>query len=256
MIKKWIGLARRTPPAQATPVPSGEPDTTASSVGPPGAPLDGCQEDVEQLLASIRRVIDDMGRAGVVASGSASSVRQASDSVQVTVASIAGIAEFLERSFANYRHLAEQSARIGDIIGSIQEIANQTNLLALNAAIEAARAGPAGKGFAVIAAEIRVLAERSQASAKQIGNIAAQLKSASRNAIGDSEAILHQAVIGTQRAQSALGAMESVMESAEQRLAIVQQICATLDQQLVLGEQLADHITTPAGTNPARIGAF
>lgn len=256
MIKKWIGLARRPPPAQAMPAASGEPDTAELLEDPPGALPDGYREDIGQLLVSIRQVIDDMGRAGIVASASASSVRQASDSVQETVASIAGIAEFLDRSFANYRHLAEQSARIGDIIGSIQGIANQTNLLALNAAIEAARAGPAGKGFAVIAAEIRVLAERSQASATQIGNIATQLKSASRSAIGDSEATLQQAVTGTQRAQFALSAMESVMESAEQRVAIVRQICAALDRQLSLGERLADHIDSPSGMNPTRIGGF
>lgn len=208
--------------------------------------LSRCDEPIQQLLTSIRLAISDMQRAGAAAASSGTGVERAHESVRQTVSSINIVAEFLERSFSNYKLLAVQSAMIGQIVENIQGIANQTNLLAVNAAIEAARAGTSGRGFAVIAAEVRQLAERSRLSGKEIGTIAAQLKESSRLAIDESEATLANAHEGARRANAALQAMEQVIDGAAQRVTIVREISAALDQQLRLGKQLADEMVALA----------
>lgn len=208
--------------------------------------LSHCDGHIQQLLDSIRLATNGMERAGTAAASSGTGVERAHESVRQTVASINIVAEFLERSFSNYQLLAVQSAMIGDIVETIQGIANQTNLLAVNAAIEAARAGSSGRGFAVIAAEVRQLAERSRLSGKEIGSIAAQLKESSRLAIDESGATLANAHEGARRANAALSAMEQVIDGAAQRVKIVRQISAALDHQLLLGEQLADDMAALA----------
>ena len=210
----------------------------------PAAALDltRCDDHVRQLLGSIRKAIDDMERAGIVARASGESVARGTDAVRQTAASINIVAQYLERSFEIHQALARQSSMIGEIVETIQGIANQTNLLALNAAIEAARAGAAGRGFAVVAAEVRHLAERSRVSGKEIGVIANQLKQSSHSAIAEAETTLANAQDGARRADLALLAMEEIIAGAKQRVVIVRQVGAALDHQLVLGESLAEDI--------------
>jgi methyl-accepting chemotaxis protein len=200
------------------------------------------EEHIQQLLVSIQLAKNDMAQASAAAVTSGTGIERAHESVRQTVASISIVAEFLERSFSNYKLLAVQSDMIGDIVETIQGIANQTNLLAVNAAIEAARAGTSGRGFAVIAAEVRQLAERSRLSGKEIGSIAALLKESSRLAIDESEATLSNAHEGARRADAALQAMAQVIDGAAERVKIVRQVNAALDQQQRLGTQLADDL--------------
>jgi methyl-accepting chemotaxis protein len=263
---KWptalTSLFNRTPGARALPgeparplelVDPAIPDLPAAAV-PDALDLARCDRHVGQLIGSIRQAIGDMERAGAVAKASGESVVRGTDSVRQTVASINLVAEYLERSFANYQTLARQSSMISEIVETIQGIANQTNLLALNAAIEAARAGTAGRGFAVVAAEVRMLAERSRVSGKQIGEIANQLKHSSGTAIEEAETTLSNAQEGARRADLALLAMEEIIAGAKQRVQIVRQVSAALDRQLVLGEHLADDIAVlgpGAGRRPA-----
>ncbi|MET0859363.1 MAG: hypothetical protein ABWY27_21635, partial [Telluria sp.] len=105
----------------------------AVSTSPPAADLARCELHVRHLLDSIHKAIADMERAGAVAKASGASVVSGTDAVRQTVASITSVAEYLERSFETYQSLAKQSTMIGDIVETIQGIANQTNLLALNA---------------------------------------------------------------------------------------------------------------------------
>jgi methyl-accepting chemotaxis protein len=208
------------------------------------APIDTgqCEAHVNQLLGSIRQAISDMARAGAVAKTSGESVVRGTDAVQQTATSISIVAQYLERSFQTNHALSRQSAMISELVETIQSIANQTNLLALNAAIEAARAGAAGRGFAVVAAEVRHLAERSRVSGKEIGVIADQLKQSSHNAIAEAETTLTNAHEGARRAELALLAMEEIVAGAKQRVQIVRQVGAALDQQLVIGERLSSDI--------------
>ena len=198
-----------------------------------------CADHVNQLLLSIRQAIEDMARAGAVAKTSGDSIVRGTEAVRQTVTAINNIAHYMEQSFGNYQAIVQQSSMIGAIVETIQGIANQTNLLALNAAIEAARAGESGRGFAVIAAEVRRLAERSRESGQQIGEIAKKLSLSSHRAIEEAEQTLANAQDGSRRADLALLAMEEIIAGAQERVQIVRLISKALDHQLVLGEHLS-----------------
>lgn len=210
--------------------------------------IDILQQHSAQLLASINQAIDDMAAAGAVAKESGQSVERGMEAVRSTVASLTTIGAYIERSFETYKKLSVQSVAISNIVTTIQEISNQTNLLALNAAIEAARAGEAGRGFSVVAGEVKRLAARAGQSSKEIGVIAESLKEASRHAIEQAEQASGNAGIGSQRAQQALAAMEDIIAGAKKRVVIVGQINDALHHQRTLGNHLDQDIEVLTGT--------
>jgi methyl-accepting chemotaxis protein len=197
-----------------------------------------CEAHLDQLLASIGSAVRHMERASATAARSGAAILGGGDAVRATGSSMSAVAGYLEQSFASYQALAEQASTIGSIVENIQDIAKQTNLLAINAAIEAARAGTSGAGFAVIANEVRQLAERSRISGQRIGEIALQLKQSSGVAIAETSATLDKAQDGVRTADGALKAMDDIIGGAGQRTKIVKQVMHDLEVQQALGELL------------------
>jgi methyl-accepting chemotaxis protein len=140
------------------------------------------------------------------------------------------IAETAKVSSAIITQLGEQSASITSIVNTIHEIANQTNLLALNAAIEAARAGEQGRGFAVVADEVRKLAERTSSSTKEIETMIAKIGQDTHSGINSINTMLQQAEQGVDLANNAGQAIKEIRSGINQVVEVINLFSSIKDQ--------------------------
>lgn len=134
--------------------------------------------------------------------------------------------------------LSEQTQQIGEIIATVNDIADQSNLLALNAAMEAARAGEAGKSFAVVAGEVRNLAEQSRQATRQVSGILGDIQKAANTAVMVTEQGTRRAEHGLSLAQTTAGAIRTMREQIQQVTQAAQQIAASARQQLAGMDQI------------------
>ena len=138
------------------------------------------------------------------------------------------------------KRLGESSQQIGKIVTSISQIAAQTNLLALNATIEAARAGEQGQGFAVVAEEVRKLAERSASATEDISEIVSTIKDEISRVIAAMEAGTQEVVAGTQLAAEAKTNLIAIIEVSREINAVIQNITRAASKQVTFAEQISD----------------
>ena len=138
--------------------------------------------------------------------------------------------------------LGERSKAISGIVQTIREIADQTNLLALNAAIEAARAGEQGRGFAVVADEVRKLAERTAQATGEIGRMIGEIQGETESAIVSIEAGTGQARNGAELARQAARSLESINNGARETMDKVEAIASAVAEQSRTGQSIGDHV--------------
>ena len=162
--------------------------------------------------------------------------------VQGTVDGMARIAERVRATARSVENLGSRSDEIGAIVGTIEDIADQTNLLALNAAIEAARAGEQGRGFAVVADEVRALAERTTRATKEIGGMIKAIQSETRQAVGSMEEGVNEVEKGTEEASKSGGALQEILSQINEVTNQVNQIATAAEEQSSTSREISNNM--------------
>ena len=166
------------------------------------------------------------------------------------------IVERVRRSSASITSLGTRSEQIGAIIAVIEDIADQTNLLALNAAIEAARAGEQGRGFAVVADEVRALAERTTKATREIGEMIKGIQGETRTAVKEMEEGVHEVETGAELSQMSGRSLESILERINDVTLQINQIATAAEQQTATTGEVANNISQMTGiANQSFLGA-
>ena len=194
---------------------------------------------VLELSASVREVAGKASEASEAASQAGELATQGGSVVNCTVAEIQAIAEQVKLSVDAVGQLGTKSEQIGQIIGVINDIADQTNLLALNAAIEAARAGEQGRGFAVVADEVRKLAERTTQATDEVALSIEQIQIETRSAIERIEAGSKRVSTGVELAHKAGTALGEIVSAAQNLQSMVESISASAAEQSSASDQIA-----------------
>ena len=162
--------------------------------------------------------------------------------VDETIAVMNNIAERVKVSAKAVESLGSRSDQIGEIVGTIEDIADQTNLLALNAAIEAARAGEQGRGFAVVADEVRALAERTTRATREIGEMIKAIQSETKQAVTVMEEGVIEVGKGSEKAAGSGKALEQILDQINAVTAQVHQVATAAEEQPATTSEISNNM--------------
>ena len=198
---------------------------------------------MHEMAATVMEVAQNAEQASQAARAADDEAQQGNQVVQQAVAQVDHLATEVEESAEAIAALNQESARIGSVLEVIRSVAEQTNLLALNAAIEAARAGEQGRGFAVVADEVRALAKRAYDSTEEIEALIISLQGMAKDAVAkmdSSRSLTQRTVALAGEAGAALARITQSVSTIEQ---MNQQIAAAAEEQSAVAETISESIT-------------
>jgi methyl-accepting chemotaxis protein len=198
------------------------------------------------MTVSINHVSDRAGEAHHLTQASGQQANESGGVIQDTTRSIQAIADVVAQAAHQIETLRSQSDTVTAVVSVIKEVADQTNLLALNAAIEAARAGEQGRGFAVVADEVRKLAERTAHSTQEISSTIQAMQNGAETAAEQIRNAVTQVENGVSKAQSADDAVAQIRNSADDAVRVVGDIALAIKEQSMASNNIARQVETIA----------
>ena len=200
--------------------------------------IDQLATAMQEMTATAQDVAGNAGRAARAATEADGAVNEGQRLVQQNVASSATLAREIERAVEQVRRVAEDSENIGSILTTINGIAEQTNLLALNAAIEAARAGEQGRGFAVVADEVRNLAQKTQVATGEIQEMIQRLQQGTREAVMVMQASGAQTSTQVAQTEATRQALDTILAAVGEITSMNLQIASAAEEQSAVAEDI------------------
>ncbi len=198
---------------------------------------------INEMSATVQEVARSAQDTANSATNASTEAHQGQQEVSNTIDSISSLASAVEEATRVIHQVGEDSSDISTVLDVIKSIAEQTNLLALNAAIEAARAGEQGRGFAVVADEVRTLAKRTQESTKEIEGVIVRLQDSSKNAVHAMEDGRSQTEVSVKQAAKAGTSLETITQAISHISDMNTQIASAAEEQSMVAEEINRNIT-------------
>ncbi|WP_372239626.1 methyl-accepting chemotaxis protein [Pseudomonas sp. L-22-4S-12] len=207
------------------------------------AAVDQVSTAATEMSSAVHEVARNAQHAADAARSAETQSREGAQVVGATIQAIRQLAHEVESASSTIQTLEQETANIGAVLAVIKGIAEQTNLLALNAAIEAARAGEQGRGFAVVADEVRALAARTQDSTKDIQQMIERLQIGVQNAVKAMHSGSEKARDSVERAAGVDGALSATGDSVARINDMAAQIATACEEQSSVTEEIARNIS-------------
>ncbi|WP_136523686.1 methyl-accepting chemotaxis protein [Geomonas ferrireducens] len=201
----------------------------------------------EEMSATSNDISANCSQAAESSNRASDTARGGAEVVQQTLIGMQKIAERVQESARTVQNLGTRSDEIGAIVGTIEDIADQTNLLALNAAIEAARAGEQGRGFAVVADEVRALAERTTRATKEIGTMIRAIQGDTNGAVTSMKLGVQEVESGMDSSRRSGEALDQILNAIGELTTQIHQIATAAEEQTAVTGEITANIGTITG---------